>query len=114
MEIYALIVGIVLCVFGILMIFGQPSFLLARYEFFQKSIRKKMVEADREGLSKFYSILFFVTGFPLIIGAIIGFINSDIFELFSLWLFIALAGIGLIGIIYCNVNSIIIKYEENI
>ncbi|MCK5304218.1 MAG: DUF3784 domain-containing protein [Candidatus Heimdallarchaeota archaeon] len=114
MAIYALIVGIILCALGILMIFGQPSFLIARYETFQKFIRKKMVGVDKEGLSKFYSILFVVTGVPLIIGAIIGFINPDIYELFSIWLYIALAGIGIIGIVYCNVGKRFIKYKEDI
>jgi len=114
MVVYALIVGIVLCALGILMIFGQPSFLIARYETFQKAIRKKMVSVDKEGLSKFYSVMFIVTGVPLIIGAIIGLINPEIYELFSIWLYIALAVIGIIGIAYCNVGKRFIKYEENI
>ena len=60
--IYYLIAGIVLCALGILMLFGQPSFLLARYEWFQKLFRKNMIRADRKAISRFYSLLFFVPG----------------------------------------------------
>ena len=94
------------------MIFGQPKFLIARYEAFQKFIRRKEISVDGEGLSKFYSILFFVTGIPLLIGAIIGFINAEIFKEFSLWLVIAIAAIGVIGILYCNVSKRFLKYLE--
>ena len=38
---YALIVGIVLCVLGVFMKLGWLNFLIARYEWFQKAIRKK-------------------------------------------------------------------------
>lgn len=114
MAIYFLIAGIVLCALGVLMIFGQPSILLARYEGFHKFIRKNMKSADRERLSKFYSIMFFVTGVPLTIGSIIGLIVPDTFKLFYLWLLLALVVIGMSIVIYFNVNKRFIIYEENI
>lgn len=95
------------------MILGQPKFLIARYESFQKFIRRKEISVDEEGLSKFYSILFFVTGIPLLIGAIIGFINAEMFKGFSLWLVIAIVTIGVIGILYCNVSKRFLKPLEN-
>lgn len=113
-AIYFLIAGIVLCALGILMIFGQPSFLLARYEWFQKLFRRNMKSADRERLSKFYSILFFVTGIPLTVGAIIGLIVPDTFELFYLWLLLALGVIGISIVLYFNVSKRFIIYEGNI
>ncbi|MHA1258525.1 MAG: hypothetical protein ACTSSG_00785 [Candidatus Heimdallarchaeaceae archaeon] len=109
-----LIVGIVLCTLGILMIFGQPSILLARYEWFHKLIRKKMKSADRKLLSKWYSILFFVAGIPLTIGAIVGLILPDTFELFYLWLLLATGIVGLSIGIYFNISKRFIVYEENI
>jgi len=113
MEIYALIIGIVLCVLGILMIVGQLNFLIDRYEGFHKVIRKKKFSVDKEGLSKFYSILFFVLGVPLLIVAIIGFIIPDSFKLISTWIYVALLVIGIIGILYCNLSNRFIKPLEN-
>jgi len=108
---YLFIAGIVLFILGILMIFGQPSFLLARYEWFQKLFRKTMKSADREILSKFYAILFFVTGIPLSIGAIVGYILPDTFQLVSLWLMLAVGIIGISIAIYINVSKRFIIYE---
>lgn len=108
---YLLIAGIVLCTLGILMMVGQPSFLLARYEWFQKLFRKTMKSVDREKLSKLYSILFLVTGIPLSIGAIVGFIVPDTFQLFYLWLLLAVGVIGISIAIYINVSKRFIIYE---
>lgn len=113
MEIYLLVASIILCVMGILMVFGQPRFLIARYEAFQKFIRRKTISVDGERLSKFYSILFFVTGIPLLIGAIIGFINPEIFKEFSIWLVVAIAAIGFISILFCNISKRFIIPHEN-
>lgn len=73
-----------------------------------------MRSADRKKLSKFYSILFFVAGVPIIIGAIIGFTVPDTFELFYLWL---LLGTGIVGLsigLYMNISKRFIIYEEQI
>ena len=75
MEVYSIIISIVLFILGFLMTFGQLDFLIDRYESFHRFIRKKKFNVDREGLSNFYAILFFVLGIPFLIGAIIGFIN---------------------------------------
>ena len=113
MEVYLLVAGIILLILGILMIFGQPRFILLRYESFHKFVRKKDVSVDEKRLSRFYSILFFVTGIPLLIGAIIGFINAEMFKEFSLWLVIAIAAVGVIGILYCNISKRFIVPLEN-
>lgn len=113
LEIYALIAAIVLFALGFLMILGWVNFLIYRYEAFQRIYRKKDFSVDKEGLAKYYSILFFVTGTPLLIGAIIGLINPDMFSLFSIWLFIAIAAIGIVGIVYCNVSNRFIKTLED-
>ena len=94
------------------MIFGQPSILLARYEGFHKLIRKNMKRANRKLLSKWMSILFFVAGVPLTIGAIVGLAVPDSFELYYLWLLLATLVIG-IGIgLYYNISKRFIIYEE--
>lgn len=108
---HILIVGIVLCALGILMLFGQPSFLLARYEGFHKAIRKNMKSANRESLAKFYSLLFLATGMPLTIGGIIGLIVAETYEIFSLWLYVVVGVIGISGLIYMNVSKKFIEYE---
>lgn len=107
-----LIAGIVLWVLGFFMIFGQLGFILARYGSFQKFIRRKEISVDKEGLSKFYSILFFISGTPLLIGAIIGLIRTDMDMWTFIWLFIAVAIIGVIGILYCNISTRFIKPLE--
>ena len=113
MENYALIIGIVLCVLGILMKVGWLNFLVDRYEGFQKALRKKKFNVDKEGVSKFYSLLFFVVGGSLLIVAIIGFIIPDSYKLISTWIFIALIAIGISGILYLNLSKRFIKPLEN-
>ncbi|MHA1345819.1 MAG: hypothetical protein ACTSVO_14110 [Candidatus Heimdallarchaeaceae archaeon] len=113
LEIYALIAAIVLFALGFLMILGWVNFIIYRYESFQRIFRKKDFSVNKEGLSKYYSILFFVTGTPLLIGAIIGLINPNMFSLFSIWLFVAVAAIGIVGIVYCNVSNRFIKTLED-
>ncbi len=113
MEIYALTIGLVLCVLGILMKVGWLNFLIDRYEGFQKAIRRKKFSVDKEGVSKFYSILFFVLGVPLLIVAIFGFIIPDSFELISTWIFVVLIVIGISGILFLNLSNRFIKPLDN-
>ncbi len=112
LEVYMLTAGIVLCVLGILMLLGMLGFLIDRYEWFHKSIRKRTINVRREILAKFYAALFVVTGVPLLIGAIIGYINKEAFETYSLWLFIAVAALGVIGILFCNLTNLFIQASE--
>lgn len=115
LEIIALTVGIVLCLLGFFVILSPTNILVKRFEGFHKAIRrKKKISVDKEGLSKFYAIMFFVLSVPLLTGAIIGFIKPDIFKLFSTWLFVAVAVLGLLGILYCNISNRFIKPLENI
>jgi len=113
MEIYALIIGIVLCVLGILMKVGWLNLLIDRYEGFQKAIRKNKLFVDKKGVSNFYSILFFLIGIPLLILAIIGFILPDTYELISTWMYLVLIVIGISGILYLNLSKRFIKPLEN-
>jgi hypothetical protein len=113
MQIYMLIVGIILCLLGLLMLLGQLNFLIKRYEWFHNAIRKQKISVKRLALSKYYAILFFIAGIPLMIGGIIGFINPDNFKLFSIWLYITIAVIGVLGILYCNISNRFIKPLED-
>ncbi|NVM16987.1 MAG: hypothetical protein HWN80_04675 [Candidatus Lokiarchaeota archaeon] len=110
--IYVLIIGIVLCVLGILMRVGWLNFLIDRYEGFQKVIRRKKFSVDREGVSKFYTGLFFVLGASLLIVAIIGFITLDSYKLISIWIYLAIIAIGITGILYLNLSNRFIKPLE--
>jgi VIT1/CCC1 family predicted Fe2+/Mn2+ transporter len=103
--IYVLITGIVLCVLGILMKVGWLNFLIDRYEGFQKAIRRKKFSVDREGVSRFYTGLFFVLGAFILIVAIIGFVAPDSYELISIWMFASIIAIGITGILYLNLSN---------
>ena len=70
-----------------------------------------MQRADRKPLSKWYAIMFLVTGIPLIIGAIVGYIVPDTFQLVFLWLMLAVGVIGISITIYINVSKRYIIYE---
>jgi len=111
MENYSLYVGIILCILGILMRARQLDFLIDRYEVFHKAIRKRNLSVDREGLSKFYSKLFFILGVILLIAAFIQFIKPNDYELITTWIYIALIAIGIIGILYCNLTNRFLKYN---
>ncbi len=113
LEIIALIIGIVLCLLGLLMIVNQQNFMINRFEGFHKAIRKKEISVNKEGLSKFYAIYFFVIAVPILVLAIIGFIKPDIFELIYIWMFVAVAALGVIGILYCNLSNQFIKPFDN-
>ena len=112
MEIYVLIAGIILMILGFLMIFRWIDFLLIRYESFQKFVRKKELRANKNALSKFYSITFFALSIPLIIGAIIGLLNSEISDMFYVWLMVGIAAVGIITILYCNISTRFIVYDS--
>jgi hypothetical protein len=111
--IYLFIAGIVLFVLGVLMKVGWLNFLIDRYEGFQKAIRRKKFRVDREGVSKYYSILFFVLGGLLMIVAIFGFIFPDGYKSISIWIYLALLVIGISGILYLNISNRFIKPLEN-
>ena len=57
-EIITLIVGLVLCVLGLLMLAGLLNFIIDRYEGFHQAVRKKEFSVDKKGLAKFYAILY--------------------------------------------------------
>ena len=95
------------------MILRFLDILLIRYEIFQKFIRRKELSVNKDGLSKYYSAIFFVLGTPLIVGAIIGLINTETSDLVYIWLFLSVAALGIIGILYCNLTSRFIEYTEN-
>ena len=110
--IYILIVGIVLCVLGILMKVGWLNFLIDRYEGFQKAIRRKKFIVDREGVSRFYTGLFFVLGALILIVAIIGFVAPDSYELISIWIYVAIIALGITGLLYLNLSNRFLKPHE--
>jgi FtsH-binding integral membrane protein len=108
---YSLIVGGILCVLGIFMRVGWLDIIISRYESFQKTIRKKNLRVDREGLAKFYSNTYFVLGVILLIAAVIQSIMPEFSEIITLWIFIAVAGIGIVGILYSNLSNRYLKYD---
>lgn len=110
---YSLYVGLILCFLGILMRARKLDFLMARYEFFQMAIRKKNLSVDRERLSKFYSYFFIILGGILLIAAIIQFIIPEMSKGITFWIFIVVAAVGIIGILYCNLTNRYLKYDSN-
>ena len=115
MEIIALVIGIVLCLLGIIMLIFPRNFIIDRFEGFHKAIRrKKEIVVNKEGLSKFYAILYFVLAIPLLILGIIGFINTDLSITIYIWIFVAVAVFGVIGILYCNLTKQFIKPLDSV
>ena len=98
---------------GFLIVISRFNIVLDRYEWFQRKIRKKKIRANRKKLSMFYSILYFSTGIPVIITAIIGFIYPDVYEQFSTWLWVVLIIVAIGGITYCNVTKRFFDSIEN-
>jgi len=111
LESYLLYIGLILCVLGILMRAHRLDFIIGRYEGFHKVIRKKTLSVDREGLSKYYSNLFLILGSILLIAAIIHLIKPEISELITLWIYVAVLVVGIIGILYCNLTNRFLKYD---
>jgi len=112
LEIFALIVGIVLCLLGVFVIVFRENFIVKRFEAFHKGIRKKKISINKKGLSIFYAILYFTVAIPLLVLAIIGFINPNLSEMVFVWVFVAVAATGLIGILYCNLSKRFIQPLE--
>jgi len=103
-EVYTLIAGIVLCVLGIMMLVWTKNFILMRFESFHKFIRKNEIEIKYRRLAVFNAILYFVTAIPLLTTAIIGFV-IEIPYMTYVWIFIAVAVFGLVGILYSNISN---------
>lgn len=102
-----------MCLMGLLLVIGRFKFLIDKYEFFHNRIRRKNIIVDRERLTRSFAILYFSTGIPIIITSVIGLIYSEIYKLISLWFWIALAVIAIIGVTYLNVSKRYIKTIEN-
>jgi hypothetical protein len=102
---YLLIAGIILLILGILMKLRKIDFLIDRFQWFHKLIRKDDIEVDRDRLATFYSYLYIVIAVFLLIGAIIVFINPENVDTINLWTIIVTAIVGISGILYCNLSK---------
>ncbi|MHA1127047.1 MAG: hypothetical protein ACTSO7_16220 [Candidatus Heimdallarchaeota archaeon] len=112
-TIITLIVGIVLILLGMYVIVYRQNFIVKRFEGFHKSIRrKKKISVNLEGLSIFYAILYFIVAIPLLVIAIIGFIDTELPFMDFVWVFVAVAIVGVIGILYCNLSKRFIQPLE--
>lgn len=111
---YALYIGIVLCILSILMRLRKLDILLGRYEGFQKVFRKKPFNLDREGLSKYYSILYLVVGVILLIGGVIILIGPNNVDTITNVTYIVVIVIGLLGMLYLNLTDRFLNFEASI
>ena len=111
LEVYTLIAGIVLCVLCFMMIVWTKNFIIMRYEWFHKLIRKKEIKAKYKELSIYFAILYFITAIPLVTIAILGFVII-IPDKTYFWIYIADAGFGLIAILYANISKQFIQPLE--
>ncbi|WP_371805111.1 DUF3784 domain-containing protein [Candidatus Lokiarchaeum ossiferum] len=102
---YLLIAVIILFILGILMKLRKIDFLIDRFQWFQKLIRKEDIEVNRNRLATFYSYLYFVIAIFLLIGAIILFIDPENGENINLWTVIVTVILGMSGILYCNLSK---------
>lgn len=102
---YLLIAGIILLILGILMKLRKIDFLIDRFQWFQKLIRKDDIEVDRDRLAKFYAYLYIIVAVFLLTGAIIIFIVPDNVDTINLWTMLVTVIVGISGILYCNLSK---------
>ena len=76
-----------------------------------KIVQKNHEECKSKNTIEIYAIMFLVTGIPLSIGAIVGYIVPDTFKLVDLWLMLAVGVIGISIALYINVSKRFIIYE---
>lgn len=82
-----------------------------RYKGFQKAIRKKEININYRRLAVYFAILYFILAIPLLIVAIIGFVN-DINYLTYVWIYVAVAVLGIAGILYANISKQFIQPHD--
>jgi hypothetical protein len=111
---YLLITGIVLLILGILMKLRKIDFLLDRFQFFHKNIRKEDIEVRRDRLATLYSYLYIMIATLLVIGGIIVFVDSANSDKINLWTAIVAIILGIGGILYCNLSKSIINPKEQV
>ena len=113
-EIITLIVGIVLCLLGIMMIVWNNNIIIMRFESFQRFVRRnKKLEARKRGFAIYNAILYIVAAIPLLVVAIIGFVNTEYDIWVFIWTYIAVAFAGLIGILFSNISKLFIKITDS-
>ncbi|MHA1619632.1 MAG: DUF3784 domain-containing protein [Promethearchaeota archaeon] len=112
MTIYSLVIGLLLIILGGLMRMRKGDFLLSRYESFHKIIRKKQFTLDREGLSRFYTVFYWIEGTLFIIIALLEFIEAFTSESSSIWAYGFAIAFGILGILYCNITTKFLNFED--
>jgi len=113
MDYYFLIIGIILIILAIFMRFRKIDWLIDRFSFFQKIIRKGNFEVDREALSRYYSVLFSVPGVILLIGTVLLYIYPSYNDTISPLMWITLISIAIVGIFYANVSKKFLIFESD-
>ena len=115
MVVYTLIVGLVLSVLGVFMKLGWLNFLIYRYEWFHKIVRKKEFTVNKKGVVNFFTNLFFAIGIPLLILGFVELTTSDLYlQQISLWVWITCVVIAVIAIFYVNLSrKFIIPLEKS-
>jgi hypothetical protein len=111
LEIVSLSIGIVLFMLGIMMLIWTKNFIIMRFEGFHKAIRKKEIDIKYRRLAVYNAILYFIMAIPLLSIAIIGFVN-EMEYLTYVWVFVPVAVLGLIGILYSNISKKFIQPIE--
>jgi len=111
-EIVSLGVGIVLFILGIIMLMWTKNLIILRFEGFHKGIRKKKIEIKYRRLAVYNAILYFIMAIPLLTTAIIGFIN-ELETMTYVWIYVAVAILGVIGILYSNISKQFVQPIES-
>ena len=112
MTIYSLIIGLFLIILGVLMKMRKVDFLLSRYESFHKIFRKKQFTLDREGLSRHYTVFYWIEGSLFLIIALLEFIEAFTSENSSIWAYSFAIALGILGILYCNITTKFLNFED--
>lgn len=97
---------LILWVMAILMWIRKFDILIYRYEGFQKVIRKRSFTVNKEGVAKYYSIVFVIAGFVPIFYMLSS--DTDYLIWVAYGLFVALFG----SIVYLNITNRYLSFDE--
>ncbi|NPD90380.1 MAG: hypothetical protein HGN29_16830 [Asgard group archaeon] len=111
-ETISLGVGIVLFLLGIMMLVWTKNIIILRYEGFHKLVRKKEIVINFRRLAVYNAFLYFITAIPILTMGIIGFVNEMEYMTY-VWVYIPVAVVGLVGILYGNISKQFIQPAES-
>jgi len=112
-ELIALLVGIILFMFGIMYLLWTKNFIALRYESFMKVIRRnKKFEVKYRKYNLYMAITSMVGVIPMVVTSIIGFATGEIPEMTFIWVYLGVAVCSLFVSLYPIISKQFIQIVE--